>query len=288
MQGGRAGARDALARVWERMGATSDERLDVWFRGLAPAHVARAIEFSPAFLVADGLTRVSSPYALGPFYTNPLKSVVDELDFDSVCAEEGPELFLCATRVRTGKIRIFQGAEITSDAILASACLPTIFQAVEIDDPETGRVEAYWDGGYTGNPALFPLFYGDLPGDVLVVNINPLERDAVPVTPQEIQNRINEISFNSSLFREMRAINFVNRLQAEGTLPPGRMKTVRMHMVADDALMTELSVATKLVPNPFVMQRLKEAGRNAAHDFLRYHKDDIGERSTVDLEQMFG
>ena len=135
------------------------------------------------------LSRMVSPYAYGPFYVNPLKSVVDAFDFDNICVDEGPELFICATRVRTGKIRIFQRDEISSEAILASACLPTLFKAVEIDDPETGRREAYWDGGYTGNPALFPLFNTGLPDDVVVVNINPLERDELPVTPQQIHNR---------------------------------------------------------------------------------------------------
>ncbi len=288
VKGGREGAREALNWLWGRMGAVGDMRLTNWMRGFEPAQMAQALEYSLPFSMADTLSRMVSPYAYGPFYVNPLKSVVDAFDFENVCVDQGPELFICATRVRTGKIRVFQGKEISSDAILASACLPTVFKAVEIDDSETGRREAYWDGGYTGNPALFPLFNTGLPDDVVVVNINPLERDELPVTPQQIHNRVNEISFNSSLLRELRAINFVQRLLEDGTLQKGTMSRVLVHMIADDTLMTELSVATKMVPTPLVLNKLKEAGRAAANGFLLAHKKDLGKRSSVDLSEMFG
>ncbi|MBO9449536.1 patatin-like phospholipase family protein [Tropicibacter sp. R16_0] len=288
VKGGRDGARETLNWLWGKMGAVGDMRLANWMRGFEPAQMAQALEYSLPFSMADTLSRMVSPYAYGPFYVNPLKSVVDAFDFDNICVDEGPELFICATRVRTGKIRIFQGDEISSEAILASACLPTLFKAVEIDDPETRRREAYWDGGYTGNPALFPLFNTGLPDDVVVVNINPLERDELPVTPQQIHNRVNEISFNSSLLRELRAINFVQRLLEDGTLKKGTMSRVLVHMIADDELMTELSVATKLVPTPMVLNKLKQAGRAAADGFLSAHKSDLGQRSTVDLSDMFG
>ncbi|GGH25193.1 patatin-like phospholipase family protein [Cribrihabitans marinus] len=285
--GGREGARDTLDRLWARMGAIGDMRLSGWMFALEPAQVAQAMEYSLPFSFADTWSRMVSPYAYGPFYRNPLSPVVEAFDYDKVCAGEGPELFICATRVRTGKIRIFSGAEISTEAILASACLPTVFQAVEIDDPRTGRREAYWDGGYTGNPALFPLFNTGLPDDVVIVNINPLERDELPKTPQQIQNRINEISFNSSLLRELRAISFVGRLLDEGALERGRMSRVLVHMIADDALMTGLSVATKMVPMPTVLHGLKTAGRDAADRFLAAHRDDLGVRGTVDLAEMF-
>jgi NTE family protein len=176
---------------------------------------------------------------------------------------------------------------VTEDVILASACLPTLSRAIEFHDPKTGRTEAFWDGGYTGNPALFPLFAKDLPDDIVIININPLERDEVPTTPQAIQNRLNEISFNASLMKELRAINFVQRLLADGTLEAGRMSKVNIHMIADDGLMNDLSVATKLVPNPFVLSELREAGYAAAHAFLNASFEDLGERSSVNLEAMF-
>jgi NTE family protein len=246
-------------------------------------------EYSWPMLAADALTQAISPYSLGPFYSNPLRPIVSQFNFDAIHAEGGPTpcLFVCATRVRNGKVRVFKDSEISTDAVLASACLPTLFQAVEVKDAETGMVEAFWDGGYTGNPALFPLFNPSLPDDIVIININPLERTALPRTPRQIQNRINEISFNSSLLRELRAIEFVQRLLDNGTLPEGSMARVFVHMIADDALMNELSVATKLVAMPYTLARLKEAGQRAADTFLEHHKQDINVRGSVDLVDMF-
>lgn len=288
LKGGREGARDELDQLWTRMGAVENPIFADWLQNFDLGQISRGMTNSPVFAAADIWTRVLSPYASGPFYTHPLRSVVDKFDFDRVCADEGPALFICATRVKSGKVRVFKGQEISTDAILASACLPTLFRAIEIDDPETGQCEAYWDGGYTGNPALFPLFDSSLPEDIVVVNINPIERDSVPTTAQDIQNRINEISFNSSLLRELRAIAFVQRLLEDGTLQRGRMARVLLHMIADDALMNELSVATKTVPHPVVLTRLKRAGRAAATRFLDAHRGDIGQRSSIDLAEMFG
>ena len=288
--GGRDGARAALDTLWARMGALTDMRLPAWMAGnlMLTGQIARAIEYSWPYSLADAVSRMTSPYAYGPFYSNPLEQVVDDFDYQKVCGEGGPDLYICATNVRSGKIRVFSGQEITTDAILASACLPNLFQAVEIDDPVTGRTEAFWDGGYTGNPALFPLFRAELPDDVVIVNINPLERDEVPRSPQAIQNRINEISFNSSLLRELRAIEFVQRLIDSGSVSPGVKKRVLVHLVSADELMRELSVATKLVPNPFLLNRLKAAGRLAAEAFLSECGTSIGKESSVDLQAMFG
>jgi NTE family protein len=230
----------------------------------------------------------SRPYAYGPLYQNPLRPVVERFHFAEVCAAQGPDLYVSATNVRSGKIRVFETHEITADVLLASACVPTLFQAPEFEDPKTGTVEAFWDCGYTGNPALFPMFKPALPRDIVVININPLERSSVPKTPQDIQNRINEISFNSSLFRELRAIQFVRDLIKEGAVKEGSMKDVLIHMIADDALMRELSVATKLVPTSSVLGALKAAGQRAAHGFLDQHWDKIGTESSVDLRAMFG
>lgn len=288
VRAGRAGARANLDGLWARMGAIGDMRLVNWMAGIEPAHIAQAMEYSLPYSIGEAWSRMVSPYAYGPFYRNPLEPVVDRFNFDEICAQDGPDLFVCATCVRSGKIRVFTGGEISTDAILASACLPTLFKAVEIYDPKTERTEAYWDGGYTGNPALYPLFHDDLPDDIVIVNINPLERDEVPVTPQQIQNRVNEISFNSSLFRELRAINFVQRLLSEGKLKAGEMSRVLVHMIADNALMNTLSVATKTVPNPVVLHKLKQAGRDAADQFLAAHKQDLGARSSLDLPEMFG
>ncbi|WP_299843866.1 patatin-like phospholipase family protein [uncultured Roseovarius sp.] len=281
---GREGARENLDWLWRQIGAVQDMRMPVWMSGFLPTPglVSDAMQFSFPFTFADTVSRIVSPYAYGPFYSNPLQRIVDQFNYDQICANDGPAFCVCATNVHSGKIRVFTGDEINTDSLLASACLPTLFQAVEIEG------DHYWDGGYTGNPALFPLFAPALPADIVIVNINPLERAEVPMAAHEIQNRINEISFNSSLLRELRAINFVQRLIAEGTVDEGAMKRVLVHMIADDDLMRELSVATKLFPNPYLLKRLKEAGRAAADTFLENHFVLLNNVSSTNLEEMFG
>lgn len=280
---GAEGARGALDALWASVARSSSAGIGQWFGQelFSPSVLSQALEMSPAFAFADAFNRMTSPYSWGLFYNHPLQSIVDGFDYSDVCAPEGPDLFIGATNVRSGKVKVFKGADIGPDALLASACLPTLFRAVEIDG------EAYWDGGYTGNPPLFPLFEKEYPEDILVININPLERGAVPQTAQEIQNRINEIGFNTSLLRELRAISFVQRLISEGTIAQGVMKRVHVHMIADDALMNELSVATKTVAIPSILAALKGAGQKAAETFLANHRDDIGQRSSVDLQAMF-
>lgn len=287
LENGRDGAKEKLDWLWGEIGATDQSHLSSWMSGMSAGAVSQALESSPFYQTIDMISRLASPYTMGPLYSHPLRSIVEQFNFDEVCAPEGPELFVCATNVRSGKIRIFAHHDISTDAILASGCLPTIFQAVEIFDPKTDRVEAYWDGGYMGNPALFPLFVPELSQDVVIVNINPLYREDLPRTASEIQNRINEISFNGSLFRELRAVQFVRELITSGQVKPGSMKDVLVHMIADDALMTQLTVATKSVPMPYVLSELKAAGRTAAHGFLDAHFDDLGVRSSVDLRSMF-
>ncbi|MGS4944472.1 patatin-like phospholipase family protein [Meridianimarinicoccus sp. RP-17] len=289
---GQAGRQAAIANLdwlWRQIGAVNDMRFAAWLNAIFPdpAIVSRSIEYSLPFAIADAASRMVSPYAYGPFYSHPLRRIVDRFDFGRVCGGDGPMFFVNTTRVRNGKVRVFRQDEVTTDVILASACLPTIFQAVPIYDTETRRDEEFWDGGYTGNPALFPLFRPDLPEDILVININPLEREDPPRTPTEIQNRINEISFNSSLLRELRAISFVKRMLADGRLDPEHFRNPRVHMIADDPLMNDLSVATKTVPAPYILGRLRDAGEAAAARFLAAHRADLNERETIDLAAMF-
>ena len=289
IEDGRSGAKRKLDWLWTQVGALEDMRLATWIAEIAPAPglIAQAMEYSLPYSMSEMASRMFSPYAYGPLYKNPLEAIVKQFEYDRVCADTGPRLYISATNVRSGKIRVFSYEEITTEVIMASSCLTALFQAVEVEDAKTGKVEAFWDGGYTGNPALFPLFDPELPDDLVVVNINPLHRDEVPMTPQDITNRINEISFNSSLLRELRAINFVRGLIADGRIQRGTMKNVLVHMIADDALMTELSVATKTFPQAVVLAQLKEAGRTAADTFLTQHRDKIGHRPSVDLREMF-
>lgn len=281
---GAEGARVSLARLWSDVSALGDLRLAPWLKALWPQAammadvMAAAVPVSPAGLAAQLMT----PYGWGPTWSNPLEPVVRRLDFSGVCASSGPQLFIGATRVTTGRIRVFTGDEITPAVLLASACLPTVFQAVEIGG------EIYWDGGYSGNPALFPLFTPDLPDDLLIVSINPMERPGLPVTPMEIQDRINEISFNAALLGELRAIGFVRRLIAEGRVERGRMKDVRLHLISDDATMTALSAGSKILPNPRLIESLHQAGRRAASKFLRANRAKLGHEATLDLGQLLG
>lgn len=289
-EGGAEGARARLDRLWSEVGNLGDLRVARWFKTVFPMAAAMGDMAAAALPVSTaGLAaQVYTPYAWGPFWQNPLHEIVAGLDFSEVCDRAGPDLFISATNVRSGKIRVFSGAEITPAVILASACLPTVFQAVELHDAQTGRDEVFWDGGFTGNPALFPLYQPHLPDDIVIISINPLRREAVPMSPVEIQNRINEISFNAALLGELRAVNFVKRLIAEGRMPAGAMKNLNIHLIDDDELMNELGAGSKLTPSPALLARLKAAGRKAAQGFLRRHRGQIGVESSVDLRGLFG
>jgi len=287
---GRAGAKAALDDLWAEMGAINDVRLSAWLRQFGPTTelVTKMMEAAMPFNFFESVATMVSPYAYGMFYQNPLKPIVDAMECDILHTGAGPALFISTTNVRTGTIRVFSHDEVTTDVVLASACLPELFQAVDLTDPVTGITDPYWDGGYTGNPALFPLFEPEFPQDVVIVNINPLERPGTPTTPEEIQNRINEISFTTSLLRALRAVQFVRELIAENRLPEGSMKDVLIHMIADDDLMQELSVRTKMAPSPMLLMRMKEAGRASCDRFLDAHFDDLGQRASVNLREMFG
>ncbi|MDQ2092800.1 patatin-like phospholipase family protein [Rhodalgimonas zhirmunskyi] len=278
MRGGVEDARDNLDWVWEQMGAIDLPGMPEW---MGMSQISHMMGVSLPFFVAESWERMVSPYATGPFYENPLRRIVEKFDFEKVCHADGPPLFVGATNVRTGKVRVFSGDEIGPEAIMASACLPTVFRAVEIGE------EAYWDGGYSGNPPLFPLYREDLPPDIVIVNINPLRRDEVPKSPADIRNRINEVSFNSALLRELRAIEFAQRLLDQGAVKEGALKRLYIHMIADDALMNELSVATKMLPMPQVMLELKAAGRRAADGFLEDHAGKLGKMPSANLDDIF-
>ncbi|MFO7854594.1 MAG: patatin-like phospholipase family protein [Paracoccaceae bacterium] len=282
--GSREAARKALDGFWgeiARLGASPSNPLLAWVRAFAPttSNLADAIEASPGWQFGDTLTRMFSPYDLNPFNLNPLRELLNEkLDFDAVCRDCRPHLFVGATNVRNGRVKIFQGRDVSVDAILASTALPTLFQAVEIEG------EAYWDGGYTGNPALFPLFYETETRDVVIVHVNPIVRQEVPRSSREILNRMNEVSFNAALLGELRAVAFVRRLIAEGRIAPGTMKDVLVHSIQDDETMNKLGVATKVHVDAALIANLKEAGRVAADAFLRANWRDIGTRSSIDIE----
>ena len=287
--GGRDGARANLRWLWTQISGVGDLRATSQIFPILPGWQAFSDQIDDLLPIspAEWASRLFSPYALGPWYRNPLAGIVGQLHLAHVQADAAPLLFVSATNVRTGKIRVFSGAEISTDVILASACLPTLFQAVEITDPKTGITDAFWDGGYAGNPALFPLYGKTLPDDIVIVNINPILRDAVPRTTNDIQNRINEISFNASLLADLRAVAFVKKLLATGAVAAGSMKDVLVHMIADDDLMNRLSASSKVSASPALLEELMEAGQTAADRFLADHRDDLNHQGTVDLAAMY-
>jgi NTE family protein len=275
--GGREGARKALAAFWRRIA-----HVGLW-SPLQPSLIDRALhnhrlDWSPVFLVFDLLSRVLSPYELNPMGLNPLRQVLEQsVDFERLRTRCPIRLFLSATNVRTGKVKVFETREITADAVMASACLPFLFQAVEIDG------EAYWDGGYMGNPAIFPLIYHCDSRDVVIVHINPMTRSELPRSASEIMNRINEISFNSSLMREMRAIAFVTELIDQGRLADAGMKRMLIHAITAEEVMQGLSVTSKLNADWEFLTHLFEDGRAHAGRWLEANLERLGRDSTVDL-----
>jgi NTE family protein len=280
-RGGREEARKRLADFWR--GASKDGNLPRVQRAV----IDRLFSFfpfegSPVAAWLDVLSQFLSPYDFNPLNINPLKELIEKfVDFDAIqrCVE--PQLFISATNVTTGRLRVFAGAKVTADAVMASACLPTLFRAVEIDGAP------YWDGGYMGNPAIFPFFRATETEDVLVVQINPRVRNVAPKSSQEILNRLNEITFNSSLLAEFRAIDFVRRLIDQKRLPrgtgPGQYRRVNVHRIALDEAFRKLTAASKLSSDYDFFVMLRNGGRRAARNFLDAHFDDLGREGTVDL-----
>jgi NTE family protein len=228
------------------------------------------------------VSRYLSPYDLNPLDINPLKQLIERfVDFEALRSRRNPQVFVSATNVQTGRLCIFANEKITADAVAASACLPLLFRAVEI-----GGVP-YWDGGYLGNPAIFPLFGTTTTEDVLLVQINPLVRHATPKSNEEIVSRLNEITFNSPLMGEFRAIEFVARLIDQGRLPrgagQGRYRRISMHRIALEGQPLDADARLNTDYDFFAM--LRDLGRAAARRFLDEHFDDIGVRGTVDLAQ---
>lgn len=281
---GRNGGRRCLEQFWlatsEAGEISSPIRTQPWEQFLSMGIPGFQ---SPSFFWFQMMTHIWSPYQFNPLGINPLREVLERIvDFDRLQhCPFATRLFLSATNVRTGKIRVFENHELTSDVIMASACLPYLFQAVEIDG------EAYWDGGFMGNPAIFPLIYEGASDDVIVIHINPLSRETVPNNAPEIFDRMNEISFNASLMREMRAIAFVSKLVDGKAVDDRRYAKMLIHAIKDDVEMRKHGVSTKLSPDWKFLCQLRDAGRAAASAWLATHFDDVGQRSSVDIAALY-
>jgi NTE family protein len=278
-RGGPAGAREALGRFWKAVSDAarfSPIRRSVWDMMWG----RYSLDYSPGYLFFENLSRTFSPYELNPLGVNPLRDLlIEQVDFANVNVCPDVAVYVTATNVRTGRPRIFAQGEVTVDSVMASACLPQMYPAVEIDG------EAYWDGGFTGNPALYPLVLCGRTPDIVVVQINPIVRHDLPRSARDIINRVNEISFNSSLIKELRAIALVERAAgAKGLDLGGR---TFLHLIHADEEVQDLTASSKLNAEWPYLRLLFERGRSWADAWLGANFERIGVESTLDLEELY-
>jgi NTE family protein len=275
----REGARSALRAFRQKLsaGATRGIFRPSWIDKMNPR---RGLDHSPNFLFLESLTFYLSPYQLNPFNINPLKKLLEEnVDFDRIRRQNKIKFFVCATDVRTAKVKVFTADTLRADHVLASTCLPMLMHAVEIDG------EYYWDGGYARNPALFPLVYECESRDIVMVHITPADRAEVPTTSLGIMNRMQEISFNTSLIREMRGIAFVNKRIDEGKMTGD--KTILMHLIEAQDVFRDFTASSRLNGDWDFLMDLFDKGRARADAWLKANFERIGVESTVDLEEKY-
>ncbi len=276
--GGVDGAKAALTKFWR---AVSDAALLSPFRR-SPLDMLLGrwtLDTSPVFLTLDLMARIFSPYDLNPHGANPLRDILERsIDFRHL-AEAPVKLFVTATNVHSGKGRVFRNSELTAEVLLASACLPTLFQAVEIDG------EPYWDGGYAGNPTITPLIRECVSTDTIIVQVNPVHRTGTPRSARDIVNRLNEVSFNATLLKELRMMALLREVADPGTSEGARWAKMRVHRI-DSEKMAELGYSSKLNAEWEFLCMLRNEGRRAAEAFLIAHGDDLGRRSTLDLDPL--
>ena len=277
---GREKAKALLSQFWRRVAESA---------ALSPVQPAPwdllfgggNMDYSPGFMAAEATSMFVSPYQFNPMGLNPLRDILaDMVDFEALRHCNVTQLFVCATNVRRGRAKVFDLPHMSIDAVMASACLPEIFQAVTIDG------EDYWDGGFMGNPPIFPLIDAGCQ-DILLVQINPINIDRTPQTSNEIRDRINELSFNSSLMLEMRRIAFVDRLLQAGVELGPAFHKVFIHHINPEAEVQNLNLSSKLNANWLFLQRLKAIGREKAEGWLAQHADKIGAASSCDIRETF-
>lgn len=275
----RAAARESLANLWGeitewgRLGTLQARFASMMWSGIPT-------EFAPTNIWASAFQGLFSPYQSNPLDINPLMDLLErDIDFNAIAHQKALQLFISATHANTGKAVIFSGHQLTAQAVMASACLPMLFKAVEIDG------EAYWDGGYSLNPPLTPLIENCHSADLMVIQINPLQRDATPRKAGDILDRINELTFNASLLTQMRSIDLINRLLAEGSLPPGRCKPVRLHRIDGGEAMRPYPASSKSSADATLIRELFAIGQDAARQWLARHYDALGHHGTVDVRR---
>jgi NTE family protein len=274
--GGAQGARAALSNFWRRVSDAA--RFSPFRRGPLDVLLGRwTLDSSPLYVAMDLMSRLLSPYDVNPMGKNPLRAILAELVNFERLAQAPIKLFITATNVRTGRGHVFKNDAITPDVLLASACLPTMFQAIEIDG------EPYWDGGYSGNPTITPLIRECKSRDTILVQINPVEREGSPRSASDILNRLNEVSFNAVLLKELRMMALLRQVANPGDSEGAQWASMRIHRVASEML-TELGASSKLNAEWEFFSLLHDEGRRSAQVFLENHATDLGRRSTLDLD----
>ncbi len=281
-RGGREGAREALHTFWKEV--SDSARFSPIQRSPMDRLMGNySLDQSPSYLFFEAMSRLYSPYDLNPMGINPLRGLLDELiDFDRVNSQRDLSVHVTATNVRTGRPRVFGPGELSTEAVLASACLPQMFPAVEIDG------EAYWDGGFTGNPALYPLLTSNVSPDILVVQINPILRAELPRTARDIMNRVNEISFNSSLVKELRAIGLMQRVAEAQKIDLGVYTHTYLHLIHTDIEVQNLVASSKLNAEWSYLRLLFDLGREWTESWLDENYESVGHKSTLDLDALEG
>jgi NTE family protein len=274
--GSAEGARAALATYWSHVSEAA--RFSPFQRSPMDRLLGRwTLDHSPMFIFLDMMSRLYSPYDLNPGGTNALTPILEkEINFERL--RNSPiKVFITATNVRTGRPRVFRNADLTPEVLLASACLPTMFQAVEIDG------ESYWDGGYSGNPTMAPLVNELVSDDTILIPINPVERPGTPKSAYEILNRLNEVSFNAVLIKELHMMALLRRIADPGDGEGAEWAKMRVHMV-QNCVMDKLGYSSKLNAEWDFISMLRDEGRKAGDEFLVEHGDSIGKRSTLNID----
>ncbi len=277
-QGGRSAAQALLEGFWK---AVSDSARRYFFRpSYWDAFFGKGnMEASPSYLWMEMSSLFLSPTQFNPLGLNPLRDILEEMiDFGELRRCSDADVFVCATNVRRGRAKVFRLAEISVDAVLASACLPQLFHTVEIEG------EAYWDGGFMGNPPLFPLVEETECSDIVIVQINPVNIGETPSSPYEIRDRINELSFNSSLLLELQKLDLFRRLHEAGVDCQGRYRPFFLHNINPEEDVQNLKLSSKFNAEWSFLQELKAIGRDHAGRWLERHAEQLGTASTCDLD----
>ncbi|MDR0580963.1 MAG: patatin-like phospholipase family protein [Holosporaceae bacterium] len=283
LNGGNEGARQLLTEYWNVNSKAGEA--SIFKPGILDVLAGKyTMHNSPGFLFFDFITKILSPYQLNPLGTNPLRSIVEQLfDFDKLNESDAVKVFLAATHVYTGKLKVFSNVnkELCTEALLATACLPTLFAAVMV------KGEYYWDGGFIGNPVIYPLIYDCETPDIMLVKLNPTHRNKLPTSASEIGDRLNEITNNTSIMREMRSMHFITKLIDEGIVAPGKMKRLHVHMIEDEKAFHDLGWSSKLNTDKDFLDYLFNAGRKSADKWIEKNYDKINKETTANVEEEF-